>query len=168
MICTDGDEKCKYCVQKMSDDVLLGLKELNAKLLKMDAKLAKKTLKSAMMYATGPTVKEIKLAAPRGKEAHRTHKGRLVAPGFLSRSIVRRGALGKNGYELKIGAKGEAFYGVSFLDEGITVTSRNGKKIKPYTIKADNWFKSRFEKDQHKIVARFRSKLQQRVEEATR
>lgn len=152
----------------MSDNVLTGLKELNAKLVKLDSKLAAKTLKGAMMFATGPTVKEMKLAVPKGKKAHRTHKGRLVAPGFLSRSIVRRGALGKNGYGLKIGVKSEAFYGVSFLDKSITVTSRKGKKIKPYTIKADNWFKSRFEKNQAQILKRFKDKLAQRVAEAVR
>ena len=166
-MCTGVDVNFKSWVLSMSN-ALKGLDELTAKLVKMDAKLAKKTLRTAMMYATTPTVKDIKAAAPRGTKAHRLHNGRLVAPGHLSRSIKRSGRVGKKGYELRIGVSNDAFYGVSFLEKGITVTARKGKKIKPYTIKGREWFKSNFEQNEKKMVSRFRDKLAQRVEEAMR
>lgn len=130
---------------------VIGMAELSLKLNKISAAVAKKHLRSAAMYATAPTVKAMKAAAPRGTKAHRTWKGRLVAPGFLSRSVKRVVKFKDGRMSLKIGVRGEAFYGVTFLDEGTKETS--GK----------HWFKSRFEQDEAAIISRFSNKLRERI-----
>lgn len=150
-----------------------GLKELNDKLLRMEKATAIKSLRSAAVAATSPVVKEMKAAAPKGTRAHKTYKGRLVAPGFLSRSVKRMTRIDKKTGKmtLTIGVKKEAFYGVSFLDEGKQVTQRRikGKRvpIKPYRIPAHRWFKRRFEKSSPKIVADFKLKLRAKIEAQT-
>ena len=74
----------------------------------------------------------MKAAIPVGKVAHKTYKGRLVAPGFAKRNVKRR-SWGKNGRAgVIIGVAAEAFYAVQFVDRGT-------KKMT-----ARNWFKKRF------------------------
>jgi HK97 gp10 family phage protein len=95
-----------------------GLKELSNRLAELGATLGGKALRQAAMLATTPAMKEIKAAAPVGKRAHKTHKGRLVAPGFTKRSIKRKSRLRKGRAVVSIGVLSEAFYGVHFVDQG--------------------------------------------------
>lgn len=153
----------------MADDVLLGFEELGRKLQSLKAETAVKVVRSAMMSATLPTVRAMQAAAPKGSEAHRTYKGRLVAPGYLSRNVKRKVKVyDKYGrVSLRIGVAPEAFYGVTFLDEDITVTSRKGKSIKPYKISGKRWFKKRFEGDKPQILSRFERFLAARIKKVT-
>lgn len=108
------------------------MKELSRKLAKLGQELGTKTLRQAAMGATTPVFKEMKAAIPVGKVAHRTHKGRLVAPGFAKRNIKRRSSAKKGKASVVIGVASEAFYAVQFVDRGT-------KKMT-----ARNWFKKRF------------------------
>lgn len=151
-----GVVSCILWLLKMSDTVVEGLNDLLKKLHKIEAATAKKHLRSAAMFATGPTFRAMKAAAPRGTEAHRTYKGRLVAPGFLGRSVRRVTKFKGGKMRLMIGVRREALYGVTFLDEGT-------KKVA-----GRHWFKSRFESDADTIALRFRDKLKQRIEAVAR
>ncbi len=134
---------------------VIGLKELNQKLARLDAATGVKALRSAAMSSTLPTVKEMKAAAPKGRDVHRTYKGRLVAPGFLSRSVKRATKVKNGRVSVSIGVKREAFYGVMFLDKGT-------KKIP-----ARNWFKKTFEGNTPQIVGLFKKKLHARIMKAS-
>lgn len=153
----------------MADDVLLGFDDLIKKMDQLEAQTATKVVRSAMMSATLPTVRGMEAAAPKGTDTHRTYKGRLVAPGFVSRNIKRKAKIYRNTgtVSLRIGVAAEAYYGVTFMDEGVTVTQRNGKSIKPYKITGKRWFKKRFEQDEPKIIELFRKRLAARIKKVT-
>jgi len=145
---------------------VIGLKELNDKLMKLEVATSAKVVRSSAVAAIRKTKQEMKAAAPKGREAHRTYTGRLVAPGFLSRSVKHTSKIGHGKLSLAIGVKREAFYGVTFLDEGTSVRQRrrtvNGRKvtaIKPYRLGAYRWFERVFEKNERQIVATFSDKL---------
>ena len=151
-----------------------GLKELSDQLSRLERATAIKAMRSAAMGATLPTTKEMRAAAPRGRNVHRTYKGRLVAPGFLSRSVIRKTRVNKKTgtVSVAIGVKREAFYGIAFLDRGVTVTQRRmsvkGKKSLRkisvnYRIKGTNWFANRFKKNSGNIVQLFKVKLAARI-----
>lgn len=131
-----------------------GLKELEEKLNQLKLETASKALRSAAMASTLPTVKEMQAAAPKGKDVHRTYKGRLVAPGFLSRSVKRASKVKGGTASVSIGVKREAFYGVTFLDRGT-------KYISPR-----NWFLKTFEGNSGQIVDLFKKKLAARIKKA--
>lgn len=95
-----------------------GLRKLEQKLSKLDKKLAVKALKSASMQATTPAMKLMKSAAPKSRSPHRTYKGRLVAPGFLSRNIKRHTYIYRGRAKTMVGVMKEAYYGVSFVEPG--------------------------------------------------
>ena len=130
-----------------------GLKELSDQLVRLERATAIKAVRSAAMSATLPTTKEMRAAAPRGRYAHRTYKGRLVAPGFLSRSVIRRARANKTtgAVSVAIGVKREAFYGIAFLDRG----TKN--------IRGTSWFASKFKKNSGNIVQLFKVKLAARI-----
>ncbi|MCP4366337.1 MAG: hypothetical protein GY800_13720 [Planctomycetes bacterium] len=134
-----------------------GLKELGEKLARIERATAIKSMRNACMAATLPVVKEMKAAAPKGNKVHRTYKGRLVAPGFLSRSVIRKTRVNKQtgAVSVRLGVKREAFYGVNFLDQGT-------KKIA-----GREWFVSRFEKNAGKMVATFKERLAKKIKQAT-
>ena len=131
---------------------LKGMNHLLKQLSSIEASVAKKHLRSAANYATKPTMAALKAAAPRGTEAHRTYRGRLVAPGFLSRSIKRVTKLKDGKLKVSMGVKREAWYGVHFLDE-------TGTKY----MKGRHWFKSRFIADSPKMAGRFKDQLRKRI-----
>lgn len=141
----------------MPDQSLIGLSNLLKKLHKIDKAVAQKHLRSAAMYATSSTVSQLKAAAPRGTQAHRTYKGNLVAPGFLSRSIKRKTVIKGGRLKVSIGVRREAWYGVHFLDE-------TGTKHMP----GRRWFKSTFAQNSPVILGRFKDKLRKRIEAAAR
>lgn len=159
-------------------DVVIGMKQLSDKLSRMKQATAVKALRSAAMAATLPTVRKMKAAAPKGRDTHKTYKRRMVGPGFLSRSVIRKTRKDKetNKITVSIGVKREAFYGVTFLDEGTVVTQRRqtikGKKsrrkiqIKPYKIAGHKWFKRVFENDANNIFQLFKQKLADKIKKA--
>lgn len=150
---------------------LYGVRELSKQLGELGGRLGKKALRSATFKSTTPVVREMKSKAPKGTEAHRTYKGRLVAPGFLSRSVKRRTKIRGGKVQVSIGVRREAFYGVAFLDEGITVSSRRrggGRKapVDPYTIRGHRWFKPVFRRNKDKMISGFRDLLSDAIRKA--
>ena len=135
---------------------ITGLRELDRQLGKLQASVAAKALRQAAMAATTPTRKAIVMAAPVGSQAHRTHTGRLVAPGFLSRSVRRISSI-KNGVAtVLIGVRKEAYYGVQFVERGTKFMS------------ARSWLESTFVQHQREIEQRFADELRKRIKKAVR
>lgn len=80
--------------------------------------------RTALRFASRKAAEVVRAAAeanaPVGSEMHKTYKGRLVAPGFLSRSlntavsyVQQKGAV-----IARIGPRREAFYGTQFVEIG--------------------------------------------------
>lgn len=162
---------------------LKGLEELSTQLAKLGSRMGTKALRTAAFKATTPVVREMKAKAPRGTKPHRSYKGRYLAPSFLSRSI-RRLSKARNGkVNVAIGVRAEAFYGVTFLDEGtITVsqrrrkvgtkgtvrrvvrkTSRSVTLVKPYTIVGRRWFKSTFRRHAPRMISEFKDLIEDAI-----
>lgn len=133
-----------------------GMKELSLKLAKLGQQLGTKTLRSAAVAATTPVMKEMKAAIPVGKVAHRTHKGRLVAPGYAKRSVRRRSSAKKGKVNVVVGVLSEAFYAVHFVDPGT-------KKMT-----AQKWFKKVFILATPSIVKDLTNQLRTKIAKAIR
>jgi len=138
----------------MAESKLHGVKDLQSKLEKLDSAVAAKALRQAAMLATTPAVREMRAAAPVGQEAHRTYKGRLVAPGFLSRSIKRTSRLRNGVATVLIGVRREAFYGLHFIELGTKY------------ISAQPWFTLVFERNKNTMLRRFREQLRRKIDRA--
>lgn len=100
-----------------------GFKELDQQLAQLaDAvgpKRANRVMKNALKQAATPVVKMARAKAPVGDRMHKTYKGRLVSPGFLSRNIDKQAFVTKQGTGVvRMGPKAEAFYGTQFLERG--------------------------------------------------
>ena len=155
---------------------LEGSKELAIKLSNLERKLAAKTLRGAMLKATLPVVRQMRQKAPKGTVEHRTYKKRLVAPGFLSRSLRRKTRIDKTRGALvvTIGVRSEAFYGIQFYDQGpYTITKRRQSTksrrrrhidIKPYTLKRYPWFQSTFTANRSQMESAIVHELRSRIE----
>ncbi len=139
---------------------LKGLKELQFKLKKLESKTSQKVLVRSLSQSVTPTVRKLRAAAPVGTKAHRTYKGRLVAPGFLSRSVRKRSKVvkGKNKTYavVNIGVIDEAFYGLKYVEKGT-------KKMA-----AQPWFTHNFEADEELIINRFREILKKKILESVK
>lgn len=89
------------------------------------------------MGAMLPTLRAAQSNAPLGTRAHKTHKGRLVAPGFARRSLRRVSKMSRDKQKVtvRIGVRGEAFYAVNFVELGVP-----GRSIppKPWLVPAYN------------------------------
>ncbi len=130
-----------------------GLNELSLKLKKLSDGLGVKAMKDAANVAMDKTFLEVKTGAPVGKKPHRTYKGRLVAPGYLKRTLKKssRADRRRGKATVSIKAAPEAFYGVQFLDRGT-------KKIP-----ARRWFADKFFKNRRQIESTFASELRKKV-----
>jgi len=173
----------------MPDEALHGYKELSRKLAQLGPKVGGKVLRGSLLSATLKTRREMRAKAPvrRTGGAKRTYKGRLVAPGFLSRSIKTQSRV-RNGYAfVRIGVRKEAWYGVTLLDKrpgrtpyritsrkpsrkrrGRTTSSflrrsRSAGEIKSYTLPAYPWFLSTFEKHQNRMVRDVGQQMSKRI-----
>lgn len=128
-----------------------GLKELTKQLDKLSAELGAKTLRNATRAALVPTHKKIQSLAPVGKKAHKTYKGRLVAPGFLKRNIKLKSSSRKGKITASIYAKDEAFYGM-FLALGTQ------------HIAAKDFFFRTFANDRPRIESELVKQLKKRID----
>jgi len=135
---------------------ITGLKELSDQLGKLQATIAAKALRQSVQNATLPATRAMKLAAPVGTVAHRTYRKRLVAPGFLKRSIRAISFIKRGTASALIGVKREAFYGVQFVDRG---TKKMGEK---------KWFKSVFESQRDAMESRLVEQLKAKIAKAIR
>lgn len=101
---------------------LEGAAELDRKLAALaDPKDTGKVLRSGVGSALRTVAKKKAEAnAPQGDEAHRTHKGRLVAPGFASRSLTVKTFLSRDKQKAigLLGVRSEAFYALQFIELG--------------------------------------------------
>lgn len=158
-----------------------GMSGLMVKLNALGKKTGTATLKKALRKAGTPTLRQMRAAAPTGKSAHRTYKKRLVAPGFLKRSIRAITAIDKRKGSVSIvfGVRREAYYGIQFLDANQTpnspISKRNfGKRrggarsIKSYTLRETPWFEKIFINDASRLLRDFSSDLRTEIERASR
>lgn len=85
-----------------------------------------KALRRGVAAGGRVVVARAKALIPKGVDAHRTYKGRLVAPGFASRSIRSVTSLSKDKQKatVKIGVRNEAFYAVNFVEIGTSKMPR--------------------------------------------
>src|SRR6185295_11910097 len=92
---------------------ITGLKALSSQLSELGAAAGGKALRAAALQATQPLIEQLRSSVPKGHKPHKTYKGRLVAPGFLSRSLKRVTRISKDRRTVRvmIGVKREAFYG---------------------------------------------------------
>lgn len=93
-----------------------GGEEIAAVLRAMDKSVSGKYLAQSVSAALTPIQREARRRAPKGSRMHRTYKGRLVAPGHLSRSIRKRVWRSKDGHFAagRVGPSSEAWYGLLF------------------------------------------------------
>jgi len=79
-----------------------------------------KAVRAAVKAGMTPAYKAAQQNIPVGTVAHRTFKGRLVAPGFAKRSLrlVTTLSPDKQKATAIIGVRGEAFYAIQFVEMG--------------------------------------------------
>ena len=79
-----------------------------------------KVLRAVVRAGMTPARKKARQLIPVGVDAHRTYKGRLVAPGFAQRSIVIVVSLSRDKQKATaiLGVKAEAFYAIQFVEMG--------------------------------------------------
>lgn len=79
-----------------------------------------KAIRTAVKAGMTPAFKAAQQNIPIGTVAHRTYKGRLVAPGFAKRSLrlVTTLSSDKQKATAIIGVLGEAFYAIQFVEMG--------------------------------------------------
>ena len=137
---------------------LEGGKQLARKLRRLGAAAESKIVGQAATFAMTPVVTAARQNAPRGTKAHKTYKGRLVAPGFLSRSIKKKMRRWKNkqGATVLVGPTKEAFYGTNFVELGTRF------------IEADEWLMPAFESRKDQVVDRFMSRMRSKIKAASR
>ena len=87
-----------------------GMKELQRKIDEIQKETSVDFTNKSLRAALKPMTDDAISSAPLGDKAHRSSKGRMLAPGFLKRNIKLKKIKGKNaGYTLA--ARGDAFYG---------------------------------------------------------
>lgn len=99
---------------------LKGAAELDRQLQELGAVGAVKVMRPAVREALKPALTKAQSTVPVGSVPHRTYKGRLVAPGYASRSLRiavsvlrdRSAVIGR------LGVLKEAFYAVQFIELG--------------------------------------------------
>ncbi len=113
-------------------------------------------MRAAGRKAVRPTMVIMRARMPKGSQAHRTYKGRLVAPGFSSRNLRVISKVNRSAGRVStiIGLRKEAFYSAQYYDQGpYTVTKRTisiGRRrraqvaIRPYTLQRRPWFQTVF------------------------
>lgn len=130
-----------------------GMKELSKKLSQLGKQAGGKALRNALNASATVVKREMKANIPTGRSAHRTYKGRLVAPGFAKRSITHRSRISadKTRAWARIGVKPEAFYAVQFVELGTS-------KMRPRP-----WLQRSFRAKKQEMLNRFQEKLRANI-----
>lgn len=117
-----------------------------------------KVLRNAARAAMKPAQERAKALIPEGVDAHRTYKGRLVAPGFAKRSIRTKVSLSKDKQKAtaKLGVLSEAFYAVQFVELGTSQQS------------AQPWLRPAFESTQAQQIDAIAVSLQKSIDKAAK
>lgn len=117
-----------------------------------------KPLREAVRDGIKPAYNVARSRAPEGSVLHKTYKGRLVAPGFLRRSVkmVVRQSKDKKAAFAFLGVAREAFYGTLFVELG---TSK---------MAARPWLIPAFESMTSQALEAIRSRLAKAVAKAAK
>lgn len=142
-----------------------GFDELDKLFKEAGAAVSGKALRQSVGFAVTPIVKEARANAPQGAEAHRTYKGRMVAPGFLSRNIGKKTFLskGKNFASASVQPAGEAWYGKLFSS---TVTRPFKTKSGTRSFPTDDFLAEAFDTKKDEVVRRFYGDIGKRLDKA--
>lgn len=97
---------------------LEGVAELSRQLRELGAAFSIPILRAAVRAGIKPAKDRWAQTIWKGNTAHRTYKGRLVAPGFSSRQIrvVTKAEEGGTRVSAALGVRKEAFYAVQFIE----------------------------------------------------
>lgn len=137
---------------------LEGVAELTAKLSQLGKKVQGKALRIAVREAMKPALKRAEALIPVGKVAHKTYRGRLVAPGFAKRNIRIRTRLSRDKEKATaiLGVNREAFYAVQFVELG---TSK---------MAAQPWLRPAFESTRSQQQSALAAALKKQIDKAAR
>lgn len=135
-----------------------GLRELGRKLDELSKKASGQILRKSVRYAAKPAVDAAKQSIPQGADAHKTYKGRLVAPGFARRSIRAVTKVSRDGRSASVllGVRREAFYAINFVELG---TSKQP---------AQPWLRPALESTKDQQVSRLAEKLKMEIDKVAR
>lgn len=106
---------------------LEGVADLTKKLQEIgNAQENLKVLRAAVGSAMRKVQKVARAQAPIGTIEHKTYKGRLVAPGFASRSlrVVTSSSKEYGTATARLGVRAEAFYALQFIELGTSKIPR--------------------------------------------
>lgn len=105
-----------------------GMKDVLGTFKRMEDASQLRAMRSALNASMTPIVGALRRNAPKGSLPHRTYKGRTVAPGFLSRSIVKSTRIARDKSKVfgNVRLRSEAWYG-SLIEHGWRPGRRNAK-----------------------------------------
>lgn len=141
----------------MTENYLEGVAELEKKLKALGQVASVPILRAAVRAGIKPVKARAEELIPVGSEAHRTYKGRLVAPGFAKRSLrtVTRASPDGRKVSAAVGVRKEAFYAALFVELGTART-----RAQPFLRPALEQTKSEQERA-------FAEKLKERIDKVT-
>jgi len=131
--------------------------ELSRKLDDLGGAFNVPILRAAVRAGIEPAYLAAQRNIPVGDEAHRTYKGRLVAPGFSQRSlrVVTRVSQDRKTVSAALGVRKEAFYAIVFTELG---TSK---------MRARPWLRRSMRETQAQQQAAFAQKVRDRIAKVT-
>lgn len=112
----------------MAKSSISGFDDAMASFAALEKAAQNRALRSAINAGLNPILKATRQSAPKGSAPHKTYKGRVVAPGFLSQSITKSTRIGRNKKFVfgTVRPKSEAWYG-SLLEHGWRPGGRKGR-----------------------------------------
>jgi len=115
--------------------VIAGADVLRQQLESLKTNAARNALRFATRKAAEIVRTEAEARAPVGSVPHKTYKGRLVPPGFLSRSVKTAVTYSRDSGTVRaaIGPTAEAFYGTQFLEVGTSKMPKQPWLVPAYT-----------------------------------
>lgn len=133
-----------------------GFKQLDRRLRKLtNPRDARNAIRAGLNRGLNPVVKTARENAPKGESGHKTYKGRIVSPGFLSRSIKKKLKIEGGSIVGRVGMIKDAFYG-AFFETGFKA---GGKTEVP----ADPWLKPSLTKNSRAAIQGFVEGVQRRI-----
>jgi HK97 gp10 family phage protein len=135
-----------------------GLRELDQKLAALQNANPGPILRRAVNRGIRPALEQAKATVPVGKEAHKTYKGRLVAPGFARKSLKVKTNVSrdKQAASAILGVASEAFYAIQFIELGTS------------EIPATPWLQPAFENTAEQQQAALAAELKAGIERAAK
>jgi HK97 gp10 family phage protein len=133
-----------------------GFKALDKKLEALgNPRDARKVIRGAMNQALTPVVQSARQSVPKGSKGHKTYKGRLVSPGFASRSIKKKIKIVGDAIVGRVGLQKEAFYALFF---------ETGTKH----IRKDPWLEPALDNNQSLVIRRFKEGMSKWITKVAR